>query len=396
MDNPLLEAFFATLEAARRSGFEPPALRKLRDSSAELAELGHGREVLEAWRSLPGLHDVGAPVFREYSRLCASLSWYEEDALAGAREMLRSDCDDRPAREESLFFLARFDGPSLPLTMELRKLFETSAAPKIGSALLIADYLLTLGETGILLDFYGENQEMLEGHIGESPAVAYAYLNSGLTDRRHHGSRLAEETLSSAEAVRRSEIWDRIGDCSRSLAIVGNAAGEAGRRRGEEIDAHDIVIRFNNYSIEPPYDQDYGRKVDIVCDAPGIFIRGFLQPRPQSGSPDSFIIGAEWLHRWSLVRRLLSRGNSVALFSAQQHRELRRLLRRPPSTGLLMCWVAAKLRDAKRPFAHYGFSFTDHVGASYHYHEKARPWFAHDWSAEKRLFQEIAGGGPAA
>ncbi len=48
----------------------------------------------------------------------------------------------------------------------------------------------------------------------------------------------------------------------KSIAVVGNAGTEIGTGNGEEIDAHDIVIRFNNYPMEG-YERDYGTKTDV-------------------------------------------------------------------------------------------------------------------------------------
>jgi len=50
----------------------------------------------------------------------------------------------------------------------------------------------------------------------------------------------------------------------KSYAIIGNGPCELGRGRGREIDSRDIVVRFNNFSLD--YSVDYGIKVDAwVC-----------------------------------------------------------------------------------------------------------------------------------
>lgn len=50
----------------------------------------------------------------------------------------------------------------------------------------------------------------------------------------------------------------------KSIAIVGNGPCEIGLGKGEEIDSHDVVIRFNNFQIKG-YETDYGKKTDIWC-----------------------------------------------------------------------------------------------------------------------------------
>ena len=47
----------------------------------------------------------------------------------------------------------------------------------------------------------------------------------------------------------------------RSIAVVGNGPGNLGTGLGAEIDAHDIVIRFNNHPAG--YEADYGSRTDI-------------------------------------------------------------------------------------------------------------------------------------
>ena len=48
----------------------------------------------------------------------------------------------------------------------------------------------------------------------------------------------------------------------KSVAVVGNGPQQINKGTGKEIDAHDIVIRFNNYKIEG-YEEDYGTRTDI-------------------------------------------------------------------------------------------------------------------------------------
>lgn len=48
---------------------------------------------------------------------------------------------------------------------------------------------------------------------------------------------------------------------AKSIAIVGNSGRELGKGRGKEIDAHDIVIRFNNFPSG--FEKDYGGKTNI-------------------------------------------------------------------------------------------------------------------------------------
>jgi len=48
----------------------------------------------------------------------------------------------------------------------------------------------------------------------------------------------------------------------KSVALVGNGPQEIGKNSGAEIDAHDVVIRINNYDIVGR-ESDYGRRTDV-------------------------------------------------------------------------------------------------------------------------------------
>ena len=75
-------------------------------------------------------------------------------------------------------------------------------------------------------------------------------------------------------AVKKSaQIYQKILDCKennafynlikdKSIAVVGNGPCEIGKNKGEEIDKHDIVIRFNEFHTKG-YEKDYGTKCDV-------------------------------------------------------------------------------------------------------------------------------------
>ena len=49
---------------------------------------------------------------------------------------------------------------------------------------------------------------------------------------------------------------------NKTIAVVGNGPCEIGKGKGKEIDAHDIVIRFNEFHTKG-YEQDYGTRCDV-------------------------------------------------------------------------------------------------------------------------------------
>jgi hypothetical protein len=66
---------------------------------------------------------------------------------------------------------------------------------------------------------------------------------------------------------------------NKSVAIVGNGPQETGLGRGKEIDAHEVVIRFNNYTINKESAGDYGRKTTLHA----VNLRGFGPSTDMSG-----------------------------------------------------------------------------------------------------------------
>ncbi|ELV06260.1 glycosyltransferase family 29 protein [Brachyspira hampsonii] len=57
-------------------------------------------------------------------------------------------------------------------------------------------------------------------------------------------------------------VFENIIKQNKTIAVVGNGPQELGKGKGEEIDGHDIVIRFNNFN-NVGIEKDYGTKVDI-------------------------------------------------------------------------------------------------------------------------------------
>ena len=61
---------------------------------------------------------------------------------------------------------------------------------------------------------------------------------------------------------RKQKKFESLLQKANSIAIVGNGPSEKGLGKGDEIDNHDIVIRFNNFQTYG-FEGDYGRKTDV-------------------------------------------------------------------------------------------------------------------------------------
>jgi glycosyltransferase involved in cell wall biosynthesis len=54
----------------------------------------------------------------------------------------------------------------------------------------------------------------------------------------------------------------------KNITIVGNSPCETNKGNGKLIDQADVVLRFNNYSVDPSFSEDYGEKIDCWAITP--------------------------------------------------------------------------------------------------------------------------------
>lgn len=388
------DALRVATETAKLLGPCPKVENLMRIVSKNLGDLGDIEAGLAGWESLRALDGFDEMIFRNYLVLSRTFAFFDDKALAAARKALSKECSDPIAKEAAIDLLFLFYGPSEELLEQAIGLISSIVSPSHKMLLSLASMLFSQGEEQRLNDLYLSYPE-LKAYCGEAPAISYAFLNLTPPDNCPEAIALATETMAAYESVKNAEkeVWARIGDPSLSLAIIGNSGREIGRKRGKEIDAHDVIIRFNNFSVSPPFDVDYGQKVDVVVriakDEPKY--NGYSHNR------DIILSGLRFLNNytnWSLVRRLIAQGCRVAVFPTEFQEQLINILRRSPSAGLTVSWIAAKLRPGSSNVSHYGFSFLDQIGknpASAHYFEQVRPTGRHAWSAEAEVFQKITG-----
>ncbi len=388
------EALEVAIEAARAEG---PCLKigfLLRRICKGLGDKGDIYTALEGLDSLRSADGFDEMVLSNYVWLCWMYAVFEDNALAAAREVLFGAYGDPSAKEAALNLLLVFHGPSLELAEGGLRAIADSSAPYPNLVLSVATMLFSLNEEHRLLDLYSRFPQLRE-YCGESPAIAHAFLKLMQSEDFPETRALALETMAAFESVNRAqdEIWERISDSSLSVAIVGNSGREIGGKRGKEIDSHDLVIRFNDFSISPPYDVDYGQKVDIIIrvgrDLP--IFDTYCESRDVILRTVRFL---DTCKSWGLIRRLISRGCRVATFPTQFQEQLLHILRRDPSAGLTVTLAAAKLRQDITNVSHYGFSFLDQTGrnpTSAHYFDQSAPAGRHKWEGEAELFQKITG-----
>jgi len=163
--------------------------------------------------------------------------------------------------------------------------------------------------------------------------------------------------------IRRNVIFNKLKN--RTVAVVGNGPSEIGKGLGKEIDSHDVVIRFNNYSIEG-FEEDYGAKTNI-------WVRG-------SGASD--VINREVISNYDLVilegdyynlpvipkghpqvlYDYLAQNTPITYFDYKIHQTLKEYSGIDfPTSGLVTIWAIYLMRDKIKKLDVYGFAFRQKV-----------------------------------
>lgn len=149
----------------------------------------------------------------------------------------------------------------------------------------------------------------------------------------------------------------------RSIAVVGNSDREVGKAQGKLIDAHDVVIRFNDYNMKEV--ADYGEKVTV-------WVRNGSTACPdlckEASCNFDFVIWADdYLHAYvqgellSLMYRDVNSSKYTAIMiPPENHMHLRKaadLLN--PTSGAYMVYYLYEILGSLDNVDFYGFSFVD-------------------------------------
>ena len=144
-----------------------------------------------------------------------------------------------------------------------------------------------------------------------------------------------------------SNIWTSVIDTDTILtaspptvAVVGNSPDLLGQGKGEEIDSHDLVVRFNKISAETAQEEHTGKRTDIWVMSPSTSI--------EHCPPDAKMVVVSGLHALTRPsfywRNLPTIGKPLAEFDASVWYELVQRFDAPPSAGTL---AIAALRAGK-------------------------------------------------
>ncbi|MBD9373244.1 glycosyltransferase family 29 protein [Rhizobium sp. ARZ01] len=202
----------------------------------------------------------------------------------------------------------------------------------------------------------------------------YAYLRQKVEKKTRkiigHLRRLLDIEYRSALGER--ELFELLE--GKSVALVGNASRLADDCCGEDIDAHDLIIRFNRAPM--PNARSHGTRTDMIATSIPLE-RTLMEGR-----------GARHLLWMSppqdAIPRWIARLSTLFLYSAEHHGRLRERIRSRPTTGLMVIELLS--RSGCRKIDLYGFDFFASASLS---DNRARRSSPHSGAAEKRYVMDL-------
>jgi hypothetical protein len=202
-----------------------------------------------------------------------------------------------------------------------------------------------------------------------------------------------ERTFALRLAGTQEQLLKRLADPSLRIAVVGNSPIEKGRGLAAEIDAHDIVIRFNRASVPPEARADYGETCDILVANYSVV----AQLAANSDLP-VVVTGKDWevftLFKPALMA-LSEHGVDLMTVPRPVRVALNKALRATASSGIQILAMLADLRGSLEGVGVYGFSLVDQVGTnptSANYFRSSRAAANHNWRGEALILEALRKG----
>lgn len=182
----------------------------------------------------------------------------------------------------------------------------------------------------------------------------------------------------------------------KSVAVVGSGPGEIGKGKGKDIDAHDEVIRFNDFETEG-FEEDYGSKTTIWVRNTDIE-NGGCRSRIKEIEKFSLIVLETDIWRFPIPEMFLDTFYKYAMgardkFCMLQHRDemVREMGSFPTSGGLMLYNIYQNIASIKNMDS-YGFSLKKNLGKELkHYHDNVyrKSNLHHNFMYEKEYLQRI-------
>lgn len=182
-----------------------------------------------------------------------------------------------------------------------------------------------------------------------------------------------------------------------SFCVVGNGPMEIGKKNGIHIDSFNSVIRFNDFSILFP--NDYGTKTDIWVRATNDEVIETVKEKNKQNFKMIFIRSKNEKNKES-IKFLNENSKYYEIFPTEYEKNLSKLLKSIPSTGLLFLYILSENGYKITKKNVFGFSFFDEKDiekyGNHHYYfvksgkkSKGIVLAKHNWKKEKKLYETI-------
>lgn len=260
----------------------------------------------------------------------------------------------------------------------------------------------------LMLSQIGEAQEwgLLQAFVQSKKAQGFSLPELERSALQHLplAEHLVSQSLTNEPAVRkRSELFkafchgrdkliQMLSDQSLRIAVVGNSPVELGKSKGKEIDQYDIVVRFNEFSIQSPFDVDYGSKTDVSIQSYRLHedsAQNCLSNKTLLVQRHAFNIFDP--RDWSPVLDTLAQGYEIAFLQREMFTLAATKLGFAPSAGFALAIYLKHLRGRINRADFFGFSFTDQLGEQQkaHYFNQEPPSLLHNWQLERQEFEKL-------
>ncbi|MHC1727621.1 MAG: hypothetical protein AB9866_16730 [Syntrophobacteraceae bacterium] len=180
-------------------------------------------------------------------------------------------------------------------------------------------------------------------------------------------------------------------DAEYDFCVVGNSPREIGGGKGREIDARKLVIRFNGYSTQYPFVDDYGRRTDVWVRFPRLM---GITERNDFDIKQVIVSGSNWPHRMEdglkLFSGLIADYSSVGTVPFDVYRRLVSEMKSVPSAGMqVLFWIYTLIGPIPRGCV-FGFELTDQPkNRGIQYGCLTQRVVRHDWEKERAMFDLI-------
>ncbi|WP_166802284.1 glycosyltransferase family 29 protein [Microvirga pakistanensis] len=317
-------------------------------------------------------------------------SFYEPSDIEHYKEAFEraATCGDAVTILKKLW---RVFGPTVWLTDNFNKLLSKFSSSITSSDMMFAAaYLCEAGEYSKSIkaaleakkkrkETWSENRYLglinllvKEGHVTEPWALSYSSLFDRIVSQAH---------------IFPEEISENRDD----LIVVGNSPTLLGTRAAEQINASNLVIRFNTAETSFPYSIDVGTKTDALVLNPD-----YSQTRRFFGRPCKHIIVSNGdLYSSKNIGAKLHDFPSqylIHFIPPQIDRYVTQKIGASPSSGLKMLYWIYSVVGALDPDRVLGFSMGNQPlghASSYSKPVPTKMPIVHDWNAEQDFLQEL-------